>query len=165
MDPRLDWSLRHAEELRRLSDPQAPHVVERQEQSVVLVQPLERTPERPALDDPVEIVGGAGERCIQLDDAAALTGPTRARGRPDDMAPKPGRKGKSGSAKPVEPLPGGQQRLLDGIGGVRRGAGQDRRRPKCDCEMRFHKRAKRITVPRPCGGDERLQRGPKRAGG
>jgi hypothetical protein len=124
--------------------------MQREEQAVRRLQPLERATEHPPLECPVEIAVGCGCGQVELDDQTATA--RRAQGGPDHMTAEPCPE-RGRVAQSVEPAPGREQGLLDRVGGVRVRAGDDPGRPERRGEVRLDEVTERVAVAAACGGD------------
>ena len=132
-------------------------MVEGQEHAVVVLEPIEGSGQRPSGNDTIKVIAGECERWVQLDDSTGPAGATDPGGRADDLATKP-RRERIGFAQVVQSLPRGKERVLDGIGTIRRRAGQDRRRTDGGPKVRLDESAERIAVPAPGSGSRGTRR-------
>ncbi len=125
--------------------------MERQEQSIVGLESVECSPERPALDRPIECIRSIRRVNIQLEDPPSPFG--RSHRGTDDVLPKPGREGIS-IPKSRQTPPRGEQRVLNGIFGVGLRAGQDHGSAERTRNERLDQRAERVPIARHRGIDE-----------
>ena len=130
--------------------------MERQEESIIRIESVERSPKRPSLDGPLERIRGVRGVHIELEDPPpSLGGPHR---RPHDVLPEPGREC-IGVAQARETAPGGEQRVLHRILGVGLGPGQDRGHSERARNERLDQRSERVPITRDRCMDERSKSG------
>jgi hypothetical protein len=135
---------------RGLRDRQPPEVMEGQEQSIAVVEPIEGPSELTSLDRTVKVIDL--ERCDmgEIDDVRSLRDPA---GRADDVAAEPRRK-RVGVAQAMKPTPRREHRFLHGIGGIGPRTEEDSGGTEGLCELRLDELTKRGAIAATRGADE-----------